>query len=153
MSTLDKKGHDCPILQFIINGKHFTSHTQNMSGTELKKLIGSDHEDLFLSIEGSWEDETINNDTMVDLARQGIEHFYTGKKRIKLVSIEVNRKNYEITRGEHSVASIKKLGHVPLDYELEQMLDGQFTPLDDNAIVQINGCEVFIGHIKKGQSS
>ena len=36
----------------------------------------------------------------------------------KTVSITIDGKHHEIRKGEHSVAELKRLGHVPTDYEL-----------------------------------
>jgi hypothetical protein len=42
---------------------------------------------------------------------------------------------------------------VASDLELDQVVDGVFQPLDDNAEVHIKGGEVFISHVRQGGSS
>lgn len=69
------------------------------------------------------------------------------------VTITVNDVQREIHRGRQSVTEIKQLGEVPLNYMLEQLIEGKLTPLDDNGSVVIKGGEIFIGHIKDGASS
>ena len=69
------------------------------------------------------------------------------------VTITVNDVQREIHRGRQSVSEIKQIGEVPLNYMLEQLIEGKLTQLDDNGSVVIKGEEIFIGHIKDGASS
>jgi hypothetical protein len=85
---------------------------------------------------------------MVDLKNGNSE-----EHRKDYVKITVNDVQREIHRGRQSVSEIKTVGEVPLNYMLEQLIDGKLTPLDDNGSVVIKGEEVFIGHIKDGASS
>lgn len=65
-------------LKLIINDKHFDWQEQYISGAEVKRLGEIPDSDLvFLAIKKPWEDELIENGTRVDLARPGIEHFYS----------------------------------------------------------------------------
>lgn len=67
-------------LKLIVNDKHFEWHEQYISGAEVKRLGEIPDADLvFLAIKKPWEDELIENGTRVDLARPGIEHFYSKK--------------------------------------------------------------------------
>lgn len=66
------------VLKLIINDRHFEWSEQYISGADVKRLAGIPDSDLvFLSIRNPWEDELIENETRVDLARPGIEHFYS----------------------------------------------------------------------------
>lgn len=64
-------------LKFIIDGKDFETDRQYILGGEIRKLgnISADYQ-IFLSINGPFEDELIKDDDRVDLARPGIESFY-----------------------------------------------------------------------------
>ncbi len=73
--------------------------------------------------------------------------------RNDVVKITVDDSEREIHRGRRTVAEIKTVGGVPLNYMLEQLIDGKLTPLDDSGSVVIKGEEIFIGHIKDGASS
>jgi len=73
--------------------------------------------------------------------------------RNDVVKITVDDSEREIHRGRRTVAEIKTVGGVPLNYMLEQLIDGKLTPLDDSGSVVIKGGEIFIGHIKDGASS
>lgn len=73
--------------------------------------------------------------------------------RKDVVKITVNGKERDIHRGSRTVSEIKTVGEVPLNYMLEQFVDGKLVPLADDDRVLIKGGEVFIGHIKDGSSS
>lgn len=66
------------VLKLIINDRHFEWNEQYISGADVKRLAGIPDSDLvFLAIKKPWEDELIEDETRVDLARPGIEHFYS----------------------------------------------------------------------------
>ncbi len=144
-----------PTLELIINGGKFEWKQQYILGAEVRKLgkIPSDHE-IFLDIEKPWNDEVIVDDTRVDLARPGIEQFFSkAKGNPRLVKIFINEKPYEIERGKHTVAEIKKLGGVPQAHELSEVINGKLEPLADTATVLIKGGEQFFSCVKDGSSS
>jgi len=69
------------------------------------------------------------------------------------VEISINNTIFTIHRGRQTVVAIKQVGGVPLADDLEQVIDGQLTPLADDASVTIKGGEVFLSHIKDCGSS
>ncbi|MDD5569659.1 MAG: multiubiquitin domain-containing protein [Bacteroidales bacterium] len=70
-----------PALKLIIDGKHYEWHQQYITGAEVRRLGNIPREDeIFLKIKEPWEDEPISDDTNVDLARPGIEHFFSKVK-------------------------------------------------------------------------
>jgi hypothetical protein len=85
-----------------------------------------------------------------------MEDFKNGNSeehRNDVVSITVNDVEKNIHRGRQTVTEIKSIGEVPLNYMLEQLIDGKLTELEDHGSVVIKGGEIFIGHIKDGASS
>jgi hypothetical protein len=70
-----------------------------------------------------------------------------------LVTIQINRDDYQIARGRHTVADIKRLAKVPPTDDLEQVVDGELVPLPDDGHVVIRGSETFVSHPKTGASS
>jgi len=65
-------------LAFTINNLPFTWYKQYIRGIQLRELGKIGAEDaIFLAIEKPFEDELIKDDDQVDLARPGIEHFYS----------------------------------------------------------------------------
>jgi len=69
------------------------------------------------------------------------------------VTITINGTQYEIHRGHQTVATIKATGNVPAADELEQNIDGQLKPLEDDGGVTLKGGEVFISHPRDSGSS
>jgi hypothetical protein len=70
-----------------------------------------------------------------------------------IVSITVDTKSRQIHRGRRTVAEIKGVGEVPLSFDLEQLVDGKLTLLDDDGSVTIKGGEQFFSHPKDGGAS
>lgn len=75
-------------LKLIIDGKHYTWPKQYITGRQIKELAGmvGDYE-IFLSISGPWPDEKIEDGDKVDLARPGIEHFYSKELPVHIILI------------------------------------------------------------------
>ncbi|WP_285009625.1 multiubiquitin domain-containing protein [Pedobacter faecalis] len=75
------------VLLLTINGKEFVWEKQYITGKEIKVLGGISLEDeLYLSIRKPWEDELVENDEQINLARPGIEHFVSKtRKHVKLI--------------------------------------------------------------------
>lgn len=143
------------ILHLTINDSKYNWDKQYITGTEIREIAKiQDDESLFLAIERPWEDELISNETKVDLARPGIEHFFSKKQGTKkFVLIYINNVEIPIERGKYSVVEIKNVGNVPISHELEELIKGKLTPLEDNAIILIKGNEKFFSHVRDGVSS
>ena len=134
-----------------IDGENYVWPKQFITGLEVKTLANLDSEaEVFIKINGSFEDEAIGDDTIIDLNRPGLEHFYSVKKK---VSIFINNNEKLVKPGSYSVSQIKALDNVPTAHELEQLIGGKLTPLDDNATVVIKGSEQFFSHVRDGSSS
>lgn len=68
-------------LEFIIEGKKYETFDQYKTGAELKQIAGIPSEtELFLSISKPYNDELIENETRVNLARPEKEYFFVKKK-------------------------------------------------------------------------
>lgn len=80
-------------LPYSIDGKNYISYKQWISGAELRE-IGSipNTYDLFLKVDGGWENDFIEDDELVDLARPGKERFYT---KVRECTIFVNTKPFD----------------------------------------------------------
>ena len=140
-----------PTFKLTIDEKHY-KWTKFITGKELRKL-GDIPPDflIFLKVQGS--DEEILDKDKVNLARIGIEHFYSKPKQPKVVEIKINNNEHKIKPGVHTVTELKQLANVPAAHELEQLIDGKLVPLADNAKVEIKGCEQFFSHVRDGASS
>ncbi|MGB4770397.1 MAG: multiubiquitin domain-containing protein [Chitinophagaceae bacterium] len=63
-------------LKYTINGQPYESARQYVKGEFLRKQGNiPEDEDLYLKVDKPWEDDLINPDEWVDLARSGTEHF------------------------------------------------------------------------------
>lgn len=77
-------------LHFTINQVPFTWYRQFITGAEIRELGDvSPDDDIYLDIKEGWEDDVILDDEVVDLARQGVEHFIS-KPKSKEFKIIVN---------------------------------------------------------------
>ena len=77
-------------LRFTINGKSFSWNKQYITGMRLKKLGDIDAEDeIYLKASAGFEDQLIDDETKVDLARPGVEHFVS-KDKVVAITLIVN---------------------------------------------------------------
>jgi len=98
------------ILGLIINDKHFEWHQQYITGAEIRNLGDIPESDkIFLAIKRPWEDEPVLNDTKVDLARPGIEHFYSKKHEEHTIVIIVNGRQKNWSARTISYEQVAKL--------------------------------------------
>ncbi len=97
-------------LPLIINGENYKWEHQYITGAEVRNLgsIPKD-EKIFLSIKRPWEDEPIFDDTRIDLARPGIEHFFSKKHDEHSVEIIVNGRQKIWTERKISYEQVVKL--------------------------------------------
>lgn len=81
------------VLQLIIDGQKYDWTQQYITGAEIRRLGHiPDEDDVFLKIKEPWIDELIEKDTKVDLARPGIEHFFSKKKFPIVIIVNVKEK-------------------------------------------------------------
>ena len=67
--------------------------------------------------------------------------------------VKVNGNDVKVHRGSYLVSEFKEKVKVDASQELDQVIDGQFKPLDDNEHIVIKGGEVFVSHARCGGSS
>jgi hypothetical protein len=70
-----------------------------------------------------------------------------------LVTVTIDDKPKQIARGSYQVAKLKEILGVPSDYELEEVKNGEFKPLQDQQHTAIQGGEVFVSHVRRGGAS
>ncbi|MDB4921210.1 multiubiquitin domain-containing protein [Mucilaginibacter sp.] len=69
------------ILLLVVNGKKYEWTKEYITGAEIKKLGHvPECDELFLAIRKPWPDEPVPDDKEINLARPGIEHFYSTEK-------------------------------------------------------------------------
>jgi hypothetical protein len=71
----------------------------------------------------------------------------------ELVTVTVDGMEKRVPRGTYIVSTFKQLVGVDASRELDEVVHGEFRPLDDNASVTIEHHEKFVSHVRTGSSS
>jgi hypothetical protein len=71
----------------------------------------------------------------------------------KFVTVTVDGVEKRVPEGTYVVSAFKKLVGVDPSRELDEVLHGEFKPLDDNATIEIEHHEKFVSHVRTGSSS
>ncbi|MEP6676765.1 MAG: multiubiquitin domain-containing protein [Ferruginibacter sp.] len=91
-------------LKYTIDGRHFESFKQFIKGAQIRREGAvPDNYDIFLFVNGGYEDEPVEDGEWIDLARPGIEHFIS--KRLE-ITIIVNGKEKPWDKKQISFAEI-----------------------------------------------
>jgi Multiubiquitin len=98
----------------------------------------------------SGREERIPSHQVVNLRTPGVEKFTTVGR---LVDIVVDTKPMKIQAGYYIVSVLKEKTGVAADRVLDQVIHGEFKELPDHDRVHIQGGEVFVSHVRRGQSS
>lgn len=69
------------------------------------------------------------------------------------VTVTVDSVRKTVHRGSYVVAEFKQKVGVNANLELDEVIDGQFKPLDDGSRIVIKGGEIFVSHVRTGGSS
>lgn len=70
-----------------------------------------------------------------------------------LVTISLDGQDRQLQEGVYKVPELKKVLGVPPDYELDEVIQGEFKPLNDPRSIHIKGGEVLISHVRQGSSA
>jgi hypothetical protein len=70
-----------------------------------------------------------------------------------LVTVTINGKPKEIHRGNDTVTELKVLLGVDASQALDEVIGGEFKPLEDTQRITIKGGEVFVSHARHGGSA
>jgi hypothetical protein len=133
-------------LKFIIEGQEFETFDQYKKGSELKQIgkIPLDVE-LYLKIQKPFEDELIENDKSVNLARPEIENFFV-KESYKFTFNEIKLTSYKKMVSGKEIFYIAGIEQ-PNCFVLYQKLKGhdfEKISLDKIVDLSISGIERFI---------
>jgi len=76
------------VVFLTINQEQYEWSKEYISGAEIRVLGNvSPDDEIWLAVKRPWEDELIENDTKVNLARPEIEHFFSKDKHVKVMLI------------------------------------------------------------------
>jgi len=71
----------------------------------------------------------------------------------EFVTVTVDGAEKRVPRGTYIVSAFKTLVGVDASRELDEVVRGEFKPLDDNATIDIEHHEKFVSHVRTGSSS
>lgn len=71
----------------------------------------------------------------------------------RTVEIHVNNEGVFLQPGEYDVPTFKKVAGVPQAEDLDELVRCKLVPIADGGKIRIEGCEVFISHVKDGGAS
>jgi hypothetical protein len=69
------------------------------------------------------------------------------------VTVTVDGVERRVPRGTYIVSAFKQLVGVDASRELDEVIHGEFKPLDDNSSIAIEHHEKFVSHVRTGSSS
>lgn len=75
------------------------------------------------------------------------------KPEHKKVKFTVDGKPIVVEKHKYLVSEFKQAVGIPLDYELDKVIDGVFTPLVDTAEIHLKNGDIFVSHVRQGGSS
>lgn len=139
-----------PPLKFLIEGEEFSTTQQYITGRELKNKKNIPYStELYLAINRPYEDELIENDTKVNLARPDIEQFFVKKK----LEYSINGKDFISYKQYITGNEIRKVGNIPDNHiiYLDNPEEWDDDLIDDDEFVDLarEGKEKFISKPKE----
>jgi hypothetical protein len=124
-------------LPLIIDGKHYEWHQQYISGAEIKGLGHiPDGSKIYLAIKEPGECELISNEDKVDLARPGVEHFFSRNHEWKLI---IDNKDFEWNKQFIYGSDVRRLRSIPTEYQIFLVIKGPWEdePINDGDKVDL----------------
>ena len=133
-------------LHFTVNGIHYTWYKQFICGTEIRELGNIPREDdLYLNLPDGWEDDVIEDDEIVDLARPGVEHFISNPK-IQGVEIIVNQSRKKYDKPEIDFEEVVRLANGSYDPDRGYTVKYSDGPKENPKGLMSKGSKVFVKH-------
>lgn len=124
----------------------------HITGHQLLHLAGHDGQLVFEVFEHfrHGESELISPHAEANLRKHGVERFTTAPK---LVQVAIDNKPKSIQAGTYTITKLKGVLEVDPSRVLDEVIGGEFKELPDNGTVPIKGGEIFVSHVRQGQSS
>jgi len=70
-----------------------------------------------------------------------------------VITVTLDSVPKQIRQGHYRVSELKTMLGVPAELELDQVVDGEFKPLDDNNNINVKEHDVFVSHVRRGGAS
>jgi hypothetical protein len=124
----------------------------HITGNQLLHLAARDGHLVFEVFENlrHGELELISPHAQANLRKHGVEKFTTAPK---LVQVTIDTKPKTIQAGTYTVNELKRALGVDTSRVLDEVVCGEFKELSDNGTVHVKGGEIFVSHVRQGQSS
>lgn len=131
-------------LHLKVDGKLYLWRKQYITGADIRKLAGiPDDKDLYLDVPGNWEDNLINDNEKVDLARPGIEKFET---RDSNVTIWVNSHPHVYNKETISYEEVVALAYGSYDSSKGYTVDYDRGPVQNPGGLMSKGDVLYVKH-------
>jgi hypothetical protein len=136
---------DGNVIPFTVNGTEYHWNQQYITGEQIKNLAQIPLEtDLYLTVQEPWQDQLIKNNDTVDVARNGIEQFFTKQP----LPYSIDGVNYLSDRQFISGRQIRHQGNIPPNKEIFLLIEEPWEdePVDNHDLINLAlpGKEKFI---------
>jgi hypothetical protein len=135
-----------------VDGTQHVVHTAEITGEEILKLAGRQGCLEFKVVQHfrHGRQESIEAHQRVNLRAPGVERFTTAAK---MVQVTIDSRPMTIQAGSYALTELKAKLSVDAARVLDQVIGGEFRELSDQHRIHIKGGEVFVSHVRTGQSS
>ena len=135
-----------------VDDKYHEWPEAHITGNRLLHLASRDAQLVFEVFENfrHGESELISPHAEANLRKQGVEKFTTAPK---IVQVTIDGKQKPIQAGIYTVTELKRVLGVDPSRVLDEVIGSEFKELPDNGTVHIKGGEIFVSHVRQGQSS
>ena len=69
------------------------------------------------------------------------------------ITVTIDSVPKQIRQGRYLISELKKLLSVAPELELDEVVNGEFRPLDDNAHLNVKDQDIFVSHVRRGGAS
>lgn len=91
--------------------------------------------------------------TSTDPAAERPAHAERDHKDRDTVTVELNGAPRHIRPGEYTGRTLRLALGVPAEYELDEVVHGEFKPIANDSKICVKGGEKFVSHVGQGQAS
>jgi hypothetical protein len=85
--------------------------------------------------------------------RGRMEHSSDDRHKPEIITVIVDGVERRVPEGTYVVSAFKQLVGVDASRELDEVVHGEFKPLNDSATITVEEREKFVSHVRTGSSS
>lgn len=143
--------HAPPKLALFVDDRPEETLRSDQTGRTVRELFGFSPEVLLFRDYESPNDQAIGLEDVVRFGDGPV--LYTRRHKPQAIKIKINGDDYELNQPKVSVKELKNLASIPLADVLEQVVNNQMVPLDDNAVLELHCGDMFVSHPRDNASS